>query len=156
MTQPWASLLAIGTKVYETRSWATQITGPIAIHACAGFPGWAKALAEEPEYFDALRARRLYSWNLPLGAVVAVADLVRCCDIPYDNVVSSSAGSFPVCSLERRLGNFQRGRFAWQLANPRLLKEPIPATGRQGFWDWAAPENLEELLTLKTPAELTA
>ena len=31
--QPWASLLVSGQKKYETRSWATDYRGPIAIHA---------------------------------------------------------------------------------------------------------------------------
>lgn len=29
--QPWASLIAIGAKRYETRSWRTDHRGPIAI-----------------------------------------------------------------------------------------------------------------------------
>ena len=35
--QPWASLIAGGAKQYETRSWATQYRGPIAIHAAARY-----------------------------------------------------------------------------------------------------------------------
>lgn len=31
--QPWASLIAHGVKVFETRSWATKWRGPLAIHA---------------------------------------------------------------------------------------------------------------------------
>ena len=31
--QPWAFLLAMGAKQYETRSWETAYRGPIAIHA---------------------------------------------------------------------------------------------------------------------------
>ena len=31
--QPWASLLTLGYKGYETRSWATSYRGPILIHA---------------------------------------------------------------------------------------------------------------------------
>ncbi len=31
--QPWASLLASGGKMYETRPWETSYRGPIAIHA---------------------------------------------------------------------------------------------------------------------------
>ncbi len=30
--QPWASLIACGAKKFETRSWATNYRGPIAIH----------------------------------------------------------------------------------------------------------------------------
>ncbi len=31
--QPWAALLAHGEKQFETRTWQTGYTGPIAIHA---------------------------------------------------------------------------------------------------------------------------
>lgn len=31
--QPWANLIACGAKKIETRSWATQYKGQIAIHA---------------------------------------------------------------------------------------------------------------------------
>lgn len=33
--QPWASLIALGVKTIETRSWSTQYRGPLAIHAAA-------------------------------------------------------------------------------------------------------------------------
>lgn len=33
--QPWASLVAVGVKTIETRSWSTSYRGPIAIHAGA-------------------------------------------------------------------------------------------------------------------------
>ncbi len=31
--QPWASLIALGVKTIETRSWSTSYRGPLAIHA---------------------------------------------------------------------------------------------------------------------------
>lgn len=43
--QPWASLIALGVKTIETRSWSTDYRGPLAIHAAAtpagilGLPG---------------------------------------------------------------------------------------------------------------------
>ena len=33
--QPWASLVALGVKTIETRSWSTKYRGPLAIHAGA-------------------------------------------------------------------------------------------------------------------------
>ena len=34
--EPWATLMAIGAKRIETRSWATRYRGPLAIHAARG------------------------------------------------------------------------------------------------------------------------
>lgn len=39
LTQPWATLVAIGAKKIETRSWSTSYRGPVAIHASKGYPG---------------------------------------------------------------------------------------------------------------------
>jgi hypothetical protein len=33
LQQPWASLIALGAKSVETRSWSTAYRGPLAIHA---------------------------------------------------------------------------------------------------------------------------
>jgi hypothetical protein len=38
LTQPWATLVAIGAKTIETRSWPTSYRGPLAIHAAKGYP----------------------------------------------------------------------------------------------------------------------
>ena len=36
LTQPWATLVAMGAKRIETRSWTTNYRGPLAIHAGKG------------------------------------------------------------------------------------------------------------------------
>ena len=38
LRQPWASLVALGVKAIETRSWSTRYRGPLAIHAAARQP----------------------------------------------------------------------------------------------------------------------
>jgi hypothetical protein len=40
LTQPWATLVAIGAKRIETRSWPTRYRGLLAIHAGAGLGLW--------------------------------------------------------------------------------------------------------------------
>src|SRR5690348_17556570 len=48
LTQPWASLVAIGAKRIETRSWSTSYRGPLAIHAAKGFPKSAQEFTQVP------------------------------------------------------------------------------------------------------------
>lgn len=63
LTQPWASLVALGEKRIETRSWGTSYRGELAIHAAASIPpawsaegvGWVPALERR------FRSRR-YLW----------------------------------------------------------------------------------------------
>lgn len=40
---------------------------------------------------------------------------------------------------ERLLGDYSPGRFAWVLQNPVMFKTPIPAHGKQGWWNWEEP-----------------
>lgn len=35
-------------------------------------------------------------------------------------------------------GDFRPGRFAWLLADIRLVHPPVPAQGRQGLWNWGS------------------
>jgi hypothetical protein len=83
--QPWAQLIAIGAKRYETRSYAADYRGKIAVHAGtkAGtkpvFPWLPQEIAEEIrlKMIKALGSLR----KLPLGAIIATAELVECREI---------------------------------------------------------------------------
>lgn len=44
LMQPWASLIALGAKRYETRSWKTHYRGPLAIHSSRDFSKASRAL----------------------------------------------------------------------------------------------------------------
>lgn len=136
--QPWASLVAIGAKTYETRSWKTDYRGPLAIHA-------AKRAIELPLHgptraamLDELESAGIQLSDLPLGAFVATCWLIDC---------------FPVEDLwpelhelenEQHFGNWSAGRFAWALTDVRSLDPPIPARGAQSLW-YVDPEVVTEL-----------
>lgn len=92
--QPWASLVALGVKTIETRSWATKHRGPIAIHAgtsskvldylcweadhCGEADECLLPLAGRVRGEDMPGGRMRAVHNLPLGAVVATASLADC------------------------------------------------------------------------------
>lgn len=96
--QPWASLIALGAKTIETRSWQTSYRGPIAIHAAASTPGllWEKQrdgkrileigdyTAERDRTGFLLRGPVAWPYRLPQGAVVATATLTGCLPILTD------------------------------------------------------------------------
>jgi len=70
-------------------------------------------------------AARLGTEAIPLGEVIAVAELV---------------GVLPVerCSpslQEQSLGDFSPGRWAWAIRRPRLIA-PQDAHGTLGLWRW--------------------
>lgn len=73
--QFWASLMALGAKRFETRSWGTKYRGLVVI--CA-----SKTLEFDPHDARMLKALRESGidnpYKLPLGMALAVGELVGC------------------------------------------------------------------------------
>jgi len=151
LTQPWATLVAIGAKRIETRSWDTRYRGPLAIHAAKLFPKWAREFASEPVCRQAVKERaassnigRLVGWEhkppfvvYPLGYVIAVCRLANV--IPVE-VVDNRNNVFgvslpPLSEQERAFGDYGPGRFAWILEDIEL-RDPAEAKGKLGLWEW--------------------
>lgn len=140
LTQPWASLVALGKKHVETRSWRTDYRGPLAIHAAKGFPQWAKDTAWEEPFLSALKSYP--GPPLPIGCVLATCRLVAC--VPTDAVHISDFGQFvidhegllAISATEHCFGDYSPLRWAWLLADIKPLTTPIPAKGSLGLWEW--------------------
>jgi activating signal cointegrator 1 len=131
--QPWATLIALGEKKYETRSWATKHRGPIAIHAGKKID---KEACRESEIRKALEQHGYTEDNLPTGAVVSICELSNCLksvDTWTDGYELEDRKL--ICSPEYEFGDFTPGRFAWELATVNQLPEPIPAKGQQCLWN---------------------
>jgi hypothetical protein len=83
-----------------------------------------------------LRRRMDWHWHpLPLGAVVATAVLVDC--VRTEDTATTT--------LEWALGDWTPGRWAWLLDDVQPVDPPMPAKGKQGWWDWT-PEEARRLL----------
>lgn len=145
--QPWATFMAMGVKRNETRGWSTRHRGSLAIHASARRGGWGRRGNRtmigpyEVEYDGALLLRGpglAWPYRLPLGAVVAIVDVV--------DVKRTESAELRPDAVEEQLGNYDRGRFAWQTGSLRRLPRPVPAVGHQGLWDWVLPDGLEARL----------
>lgn len=154
LTQPWATLVAIGAKKIETRSWQTSYRGPLAIHAAKGLgsvggkSGLFRLCSVDP-FASVLRAWHAYApsypevW-LPFGAIVAVCELVDCrptdfeaADSKYgwDKFIGNELTYWYLTPQERAFGDYTPGRYAWLLANVRALPEPIPCKGALSLWE---------------------
>ena len=137
LTQPWASLVALGAKRIETRSWSTPYRGSLAIHAAKGFPKWAKETCNKSEF-----AAELGPNPLPLGAVVATCRLISCIptrELQQNRVIEvdylAGCADFVMTDVERTFGDYEPGRWAWLLADVVPLEPPILATGALGLWE---------------------
>ena len=154
LTQPWATLVAIGAKKIETRSWATAYRGLLAIHAAKGLgpvggkAGLYEIRTQEP-FRAVLEAAGYYQFDdLPQGAIVATCHLSAIHRIPAtprhfpwcvadDHPLASSPVIIPPQhDNERAFGDYTPGRYAWLLTDVRMLPEPVPAKGALGLWEW--------------------
>lgn len=176
--QPWASLIAAGVKTIETRSWSTRYRGPLLVHAGKHRPAqfWLNDWTDGPRYYEQIpepfRSAGIdldhwfdpqesadgdgqwlydYRWSkFPLGAVVAVAELVDVVpvvrefdlvDAPYLRPQFSATiarlrrrdGSTADATDQLPFGDFTPGRYGWMISNVRPI-DPVPAKGRQGLW----------------------
>ena len=150
LTQPWATLVAIGAKRIETRSWPTRYRGPLAIHAAKGFPKWARDFTMEPACYESVKALgyKTREWfpAYPLGAVLATCTLVDCVqmrELNYrdeDGDVEGILGRYTYMiagrSRERAFGDYSMGRWAWILSEVKCFEQPVPAKGALGLWEW--------------------
>jgi len=142
LTQPFATLVAIGAKKIETRSWSTQYRGPLAIHASKGFPKWARETCSELPFHAALfrggYALGLHSSDiLPTGAVIATCKLVDCLPMESRICLPGVFDDYPNLDTpqERAFGDYSEGRWAWVIEEPEII-DPIPAKGALGLWEW--------------------
>ena len=132
LTQPWATLVAIGVKQIETRSWRTFYRGPLAIHAAKSLPAWQSWRMGTP-IRDVLEAHGIHSFvELPLGVIVATCTLVRITRIYPDNVPAAP---------ELYFGDYTAGQWAWHLSDVKALDTPIPARGALGLWEYITEGN---------------
>lgn len=165
LTQPYATLVAIGAKKIETRSWKTSYRGKLAIHAAKGLGmlnKWEFIGMLDKEPFESVLKAHFGEYvapffphpmikNLPGGAIVAICDLVAVKHIGWDEITFPDGGQFyfygsianvwHLADQERAFGNYTPGRYAWLLANVKKLETPIPAKGALGLWDWTPPPN---------------
>lgn len=138
--QPWASLLASGTKRYETRSWSTPYRGLLAIHAAKRWAGaerlaWQRAMTQlvSRSTGDRIAAAGAGFWaavgpcDLPLGAIVGLGQLASC-ELMDQALIESQDED------ELAFGDWRPGRYAWRIEQVIRLPEPIPLKGRQGMW----------------------
>lgn len=131
LIQPWATLVAIGAKKYETRSWETKYRGWLAIHASKGFPNDCKELCLEEPFRSALFNSGIRTiGDIPRGQVLAVVNLTDC--------ITTNQWTPPFMSDEFEFGDYGADRFAWKMDDARKVK-PFDAKGSLGIWRLLRP-----------------
>lgn len=127
--QPYASLIALGHKLVENRSWSTLHRGPLAVHAGAawhpaGGTDWRvlDAVSCDPAFGGALGPFPLphavdRTW-FPRSRVLVIVDLIDC---PPGTVRCCGPWGSP-------------DTWHWVLAAPRAVDQAPVVAGRLGLW----------------------
>ena len=121
--QPWASLIPLGLKHYETRSWKTDYRGKLLICSTAGNS------KQHKEYLKICNELKLPPWeNFLHGCAIALCDLTDCIKMT-DEFLQQQSRTEILC------GDWQVGRYAWKLENIQPIAEPFAVKGKQGLFD---------------------
>ena len=133
--QPYAQLLAIGAKQYETRPVPTKYRGKIAIHAGKSYDSMNTIFTETEWAGETWHKRHdaiILAFNqagvyqrLAYGAIIGYADLVG--RYPVEDIKN-------LAGTERLFGDWSAGRYAWEIANAHMIT-PLPYKGQLGLWN---------------------
>lgn len=147
LLQPWATLVVIGAKKIETRSWNTTYRGPLAIHASKKLSNPQRELTFSQPFWDALKHLR----ELPTGAIIGSVKLVdtfgtenadnQIREVWKDQVGDAHHEPFGdilpgLIAREKKFGDYTDGRFGWMLKDPVMFSRPVLARGSLGFWEY--------------------
>jgi hypothetical protein len=143
LTQPWATLIAIGAKRVETRGWRTPYRGRLGIHAAKGLGPIGglyelRRLCHTPPFFDALKdhvpvdgsddyGARIFVDDLPRGVLLGFTELLDC--VPTTGMEAAA-----LSDQERAFGDYSPGRWAWLLGDFEPLPEPEKLGGALSLW----------------------
>lgn len=132
LTEPWATLVGIGAKKIETRSWGVGYRGTLGIHAAKSFPGYAKDFCRQEPFLSALRKAPHFdlskeNFGFSLGYIIAKGRMTGCVKMTADNMPGEPEKSF---------GLYIPDRMMWMLESMRLLPAPIQASGKLYLWEF--------------------
>lgn len=108
LKQPWANMIADGSKTIETRKWSTDYRGPLLI---------VSSKKPDLKNFPEMNVEG----NGPHGHAVAVVRLVGCRPMEHGDEADAGCEMYP-------------GAVAWLLEDAKRIK-PFPVKGSLGLYD---------------------
>ena len=153
LLQPFASLVVMGAKKIETRSWNTEFRGELYIHASLGKAYGPQKLScrelcyKEP-FINFINGGLAYD-KLPFGKIIGKVHLVDTFESELlftyinhneDLFNLDNLNIHDVYKQEMKFGDYSENRFGWLFRNAQTI-DPIPAKGKQGFWNYDLPES---------------
>jgi len=137
--QPWAQLVVLGVKRFETRSWATSHRGPLLIQASSRRP-LAPGATHPKTGFPLVELEAIYARleregvagpeALQTGALVGLVHVVGCHRAEDLEPLHERVGV-----EELMLGDFSSGRFAWKLERAAPFDQALEYPGGQRLFN---------------------
>lgn len=116
--QPWATLILLGYKEYEFRTWKTKYRGEIYIHA--------SKMVEK----DAMKHFEDLNLDIKTGCIIGKVNLEDVKEVTEDF-------ENDLIKKNEQVYGFSKGRggYAWKMSNPTSI-EPIYVNGKLGVWEY--------------------
>ena len=124
LTEPYATLIKLGKKRIETRSWKTNYRGPLYIHSSS-----TKISKEDKNNTELMSL--VNTAELNYGNIICSCELVDCVEMTGDLIAEIKQNRDEYIS-----GLYENGRYAWILEDVKVLDTPIKAKGRLGIWNF--------------------
>ena len=124
ITEPMATLICLGKKKIETRSWKTNYRGELYIHA--SLTKIRKEWKDNKELMNLLD-----NSSLNYGNIICKCNLVDCVymDNDFINKIKKDNQEY-ICGI------YELGRYAWILENVEILAASIKVKGHLGIWNY--------------------
>lgn len=126
--QPWASLIMLGLKKYEFRSWKTDYRGELLIHA-----------GKEIDKDGMERLKKYISENIPYEGIFGKVRLIDCIKTSpefYEKVQKENKDIYAKSVFNQD--------YAWQIEVIEVYDNPIKAKGKLRLWNYEGGVNGKE------------
>ena len=133
LLQPWATLVVVGAKKFECRSWKTNYRGTIIIHASAKRPNYReKVFFEEASIFKKYIDSIDY---LPYGAIIGKVTLKEIYKTEWliQNFEIEHGHNW---EQELAFDDYSPNRYAWHFEQAETIEPVLPMKGSLGLWEY--------------------
>lgn len=121
--QPWADLILSGKKTLEVRSWKDAYRGTILVHVSKNV--------------DRADLDRLGVELGPIGVFLGTVQIIDMFQFDEESWLSSHSRHLTDGDLhsKRDRNGVVQADYGWVLANPKRFDQPLPASGKLGFFN---------------------
>ena len=124
LTEPYATLIKLGKKKIETRSFKTNYRGELYIHASS--TKIPKEWKNNKELMTLVKDD-----DLNFGYIICKCTLVDCVYMDEEFLDKINKDK-----LELICGDYRPQRYAWILDDIEVLDKPVFAKGKLGIWNY--------------------